>query len=85
MDPEDVPFGTGCDGAGSEGDEPEQDTSSAGSPEAGRSAFWRAWARVQQVLVRAGPVRAGSLRLSQASAFMCVLLWWYPSLGYVVR
>ena len=72
-------------GGGSEGDGSEQDASSAGSPETGRSAFWRTWARVQQVLARAGPVMVGSLHLSQASAFMCVLLWWYPSLGYVVR
>ena len=71
--------------AGSEGDVAKQGTSSVGSRGVGSSAFWRTWARVQQVLAQAGPVMVGSLHLSEASAFMGVLLLWYPSLGYVVR
>ena len=73
------------DRAGSEGDGPEQGPRSAQSRGVGSSTFWRTWARVQQVLARAGPVLMGSLELSQASAFMCVLLLWYPSRGYMVR
>lgn len=71
--------------AGSEGGAAKQGTSSAGSRGVSSSAFGRTWALVQQVLARAGPVVMGSLELSEASAFMGVLLLWYPSLGYVVR